>query len=147
MDNGMMFHLRFNHAAENENQRWKIIYDGEEVWVKNIVIDGYAYTTQDWMPLENSYKWHISIFGHGKIIDDVAYIKSSEHALQNEKFRHTLKSLSSIGMETFATLLVSYVSNKNVETALSLSSGYLSLRCLLYYLHERVWYKFVKLKK
>lgn len=147
MDNRALFNIRFNHAAENENERWKLIFNNQEYWLKDIIIDGLAYTTQDWIASENTWKWHISVYGTCLIKDNVATITSVNSDLENRKFRHFLKALSFIGLETLGTFAVSLVSTNTINTAFAVSSTYFSARFLLYYIHERIWYQYIKMKK
>lgn len=147
MSNRAIFHVRFNHVAENEEQRWKLLFNGEELWVKNIVIDGLCATTKDWLPNDNDYKWHITAFGTCLIKDKVAFITTATPDNENRQFRHLLKSISFISLETIATFGVSYVSTGSVQSSFYTSSAYALFRLGLYYSHERFWHKFVKIKK
>lgn len=147
MSNRAMFHIRFNHQAENEEQQWKLLFNGEELWLKNIVIDGLCATTKDWLPTENSYKWHISVFGTCLIKDKVAFINSATPDNENRQFRHLLKAISFTSLETLATFGVSYVSTGSVQSSFYTSSVYALFRLGLYYSHEIFWHKFVKIKK
>jgi len=117
------------------------------LWVKNVIIDGLCSTTKDWLPNDNNYKWHISVFGTCLIKDSVAYITSATPENENRQFRHLLKSISFTSLETIATFCVSYVSTASVQTSFYTSSTFLLMRLALYYGHERFWHKFVKVKK
>ncbi len=68
------FQIRFNTHSTNECDRWRLIENGSEILVSDIVVDGHTYTTKDWIPELNEYKWHISCEGHCEIKNTVAYI-------------------------------------------------------------------------
>jgi hypothetical protein len=50
-------------------------FDGltNEILVSDIIIDGNTYTTKDWLPEINDYKWHISCVGHCKIKNNISF--------------------------------------------------------------------------
>jgi hypothetical protein len=43
------FQIRFNVHSKTENERWRLITDGQEELVSNIIINGHTSTTMDWM--------------------------------------------------------------------------------------------------
>jgi hypothetical protein len=58
------FQIRFNTASFSEDDRWRLIEDGKETLVSDIVVNGHVYTTKDWIESTSEYKWHISCEGH-----------------------------------------------------------------------------------
>ena len=67
------FQIRFNTVSTCEEDRWRLITDGEEILVSNIVVDGHTSTSKDWMQDIKDYKWHISCEGYVSIKNNIAY--------------------------------------------------------------------------
>ena len=67
--------------------------------------------------------------------------------LENSLFRHTLKTISYRFLATLTTFTVSYFTTGSVVFASTIGFTELMIKPVLYFLHERVWYKFVKFKK
>ena len=86
------FQIRFNVHNTKEDERWRLIEDGKEHLVSNIIIDGHTYTTMDWMQDLQEYKWHISCEGYVNIENNIAYVITvKEDAVM---IRHILKTFS-----------------------------------------------------
>lgn len=148
MDNRALFHIRFNHLAENEQQRWKLFFNGEEWWVANIIIDGICSTTKDWLPKDNDYKWHMTVYGTCQITpDNIAYITSATPDSENRKFRHLLKAISYTCAEAIICVGALSMLNPSLEAGIYSSAGYIAFRVASFYVHERIWHNKVKLKK
>jgi len=41
------FQIRYNVRSTQENERWRLITDGTETLVSDIIINGHTYTTKD----------------------------------------------------------------------------------------------------
>lgn len=54
------FQIRFNTNSTDETNRWRLIENGKEILVSNIIVDGCTSTTKDWIEEINDYKWHVS---------------------------------------------------------------------------------------
>ncbi len=139
------YQIRFNTHSKSENDRWRLIENGNEIIVSNIVIDGHTYTTKDWMEDINDWKWHISCQGHCDIKDNVAYIKTVKE--ESVMLRHILKTISYRFLGTITTIVVAYSLGASVEVSSLLGAGELMIKPILYFLHERVWYNFLSIKK
>ena len=70
------YQIRYNTISKSEDERWRLIENGNETLVSDIFIDGYTHTTKDWLEEINDFKWHISCIGHCKIKNNIAYIKT-----------------------------------------------------------------------
>ena len=93
----------------------------------------------------NDWKWHISCQGYCEIKDNVAYIKTVK-----EEFvllRHILKTISYRFLGTITTVTVAYSLGASIEVSSLLGVGELMIKPILYFLHERVWYNFLSIKK
>ena len=58
--------------------------------------------------------------------------------------RHILKTISYRVIGTLTTVIVAYLLGASNEMSSLLGSGELILKPLLYFLHERVYYKWIK---
>ena len=61
------------------------------------------------------------------------------------KKRHLAKTLTWRIVGTFDTIILSYIITGNLKTGLSIGIIELFSKMILYYLHERTWYKYSKL--
>lgn len=139
------YQIRFNTHSKSDSDRWRLIENGNEITVSNIIIDGHTFTTKDWMEDINDWKWHISCQGYCEIKDNVAYIKTVK-----EEFvllRHILKTISYRFLGTITTVTVAYSLGASIEVSSLLGVGELMIKPILYFLHERVWYNFLSIKK
>jgi uncharacterized membrane protein len=139
------YQIRFNTHSKSDSDRWRLIENGNEIIVSNIIIDGHTYTTKDWMEDINDWKWHISCQGHCNIKDNVAYIKTVKE--ESVMLRHILKTISYRFLGTITTVTVAYSLGASVEVSSLLGVGELMIKPILYFLHERVWYNFLSIKK
>lgn len=137
------FQIRFNVNSTNDNNRWRLITDGQEMLVSDIVINGHTYTTKDWMEELGEYKWHISCEGHVNIIDNIAYVTTvKEDAVI---IRHVLKTFSYRILGTLTTVITAYSLGVSLELSSLLGVGELLIKPILYFFHERVWYKYIRI--
>ena len=139
------FQIRFNTVSTSENDRWRLIENGNEILVSNIIIDGHTYTTKDWMEDIQDYKWHISCEGHCEVKDNVAYVTTVKE--ETVLLRHILKTISYRLLGTLTTVLVALSCGVSLQMSSLLGIGELILKPIIYFLHERLWYKYVKIKR
>jgi len=67
--------------------------------------------------------------------------------MKNEKIlikRHIVKSISYRFLGTLQTIVISYILTNNFIISSSLGVIELCIKPLIYFLHERVWYKYIK---
>jgi len=139
------FQIRFNVNSTSEKDRWRLITDGDERLVSNIIIDGHTYTTMDWMEELGEYKWHVSCEGYLTIKDDVAYVVTVKE--ESVMTRHILKTVSYRVLGTLTTVFTAYSLGVSLELSSLLGVGELMIKPTLYFFHERVWYKHIRIKK
>lgn len=137
------FQIRFNTQSTNECDRWRLIENGSETLVSDIVVNGHTYTTKDWIPELDEYKWHISCRGHCEIKNTVAYITTVKK--ESVLTRHILKTISYRILGTLITVGVAYSLGVSIELSSLLGVGELLLKPIVYFLHERIWYKFIRI--
>ena len=140
-----LYQIRFNTHSKSDIDRWRLIENGNEIIVSNIIIDGHTYTTKDWMEDINDFKWHISCQGHCNIKDNVAYIKTVKE--ENVMLRHILKTISYRFLGTITTVVVAYSLGASIEVSSLLGVGELMIKPIIYFFHERVWYNFLSIRK
>jgi len=140
------YQIRYNtHSKDNENERWRLIENGNEILVSDIYIDGHTYTTKDWLEEIQDYKWHISCVGHCEIRSNCAYITTIKE--ESVLMRHILKTITYRFLGTLTTVGVAYLLGAPIEVSALLGVSELVLKPFIYFAHERLWYKFIKVKK
>ena len=139
------YQIRYNTVSQNDTERWRLIENGNETLVANIIIDGSTYTTKDWMEEIQDYKWHITCEGHCEVKNNIAYIKTVKE--KSVLKRHIFKSISWRIIGTIDTMILGWVVTGNPLTGLKIGTLEILTKMTLYFLHERIWYKYVKIKK
>ena len=61
--------------------------------------------------------------------------------------RHVLKTFSYRILGTLTTVITAYLLGVSIELSSLLGIGELLIKPIIYFLHERVWYKFIRIKK
>ena len=91
------YQIRFNTHSTTDVDRWRLVCDGEEQLVSNIVIDAQTYTTKDFIEGVGD-KWHVSCTGVLDIKDGIAHItvkrKDNDSVLKQYFTRVQLYTLS-----------------------------------------------------
>lgn len=139
------FQIRFNVNSTSEIDRWRLITDGDEKLVKDIIIDGHTYTSMDWMEDINEYKWHVSCEGYVTITNNVAYVVTVKE--DAAMVRHILKTISYRFLGTLTTIVTAYSLGVSLELSSLLGIGELMIKPVMYFFHERIWYKYVRIGK
>jgi uncharacterized membrane protein len=139
------FQIRFNVNSTSEIDRWRLITDGDENLVKDIIIDGHTYTSMDWMEDIGEYKWHVSCEGYVTITNNIAYVVTVKE--DATMVRHILKTMSYRFLGTLTTIITAYSLGVSLELSSLLGVGELMIKPVMYFFHERVWYKFIRIGK
>ncbi len=138
------YHIRFNTSSKSEDDRWRLIEeDGKEILVSSIVVNGHSYTTKNWIEDLEEYKWHISCEGYCTINDNIARIETIKN--ESALTRHILKTVSYRMLGTLTTVVVAYSLGVPLEISSMLGIGELLLKPVIYFLHERAWYKWIRI--
>jgi len=145
MKSSKKYQIRYNTVSKDDTERWRLIEDGKETLVANIVIDGSTYTTKDWMEEIQDYKWHVACEGYCEIKNNIAYIKTIKE--ESVLKRHIFKSVSWRIVGTIDTMILGWVVTGNPFTGLKIGLLEVLTKMTLYFLHERIWYKYVRIKK
>ena len=139
------YQIRYNTISKNDTERWRLIENGNEILISDIIINGYTHTTKDWMAEINDYKWHVSCVGHCVVKDNVAYITTIKE--ESVVVRHILKTLTYRFFATLTTIGTALLLGASVEVSSLIGLGELLIKPFIYFLHERAWYKMIKIKK
>jgi uncharacterized membrane protein len=137
------YKLRYNTQSTSDSDRWRLIVDDIELQVSNVFVDGEVWTSEDYVEGVGQ-KWHISCKGDCKIENNVAYITTPR---KDSAFkRHVLKTISYRFLGTLTTVTTAYCLGAPIGLASMLGVGELILKPLVYFFHERIWYKYIKIK-
>ena len=66
-----------------------------------------------------------------------------DHSLK----RHILKTISYRILGTLTTVIIAYSLGASLKVSSMLGVGELVLKPVIYFLHERLWYKYIRIKK
>jgi uncharacterized membrane protein len=137
------YKLRYNTQSTEDSNRWRLIVDEKEIQVSNVFIDGEVWTSKVYIEGVGQ-KWHITCKGDCKIEDNVAYITTPpKHSAFK---RHVLKTISYRFLGTLTTVITAYSLGATIKLASMLGIGELVFKPLVYFFHERIWYKYIKIK-
>lgn len=145
MSTSKTYQIRYNTVSKDDNERWRLIENGNETLVANIIIDGSTYTTKDWIEEIQDYKWHVTCEGHCEIKNNIAYIKTIKE--KSVLKRHILKTISWRIVGTIDTMILGWIVTGNPLTGLKIGILEILTKMTLYFIHERIWYKYFKSKK
>ena len=139
------YQIRYNTVSTDDTERWRLIENGNETLVSDVVVDGHTYTTKDWMEDINDYKWHISCVGHCVVKGNIGYITTIKEDFV--VFRHVLKTATYRIIATTVTIGIAVSFGLPIQIASLFGVSELLIKPLIYFGHERLWYKFGKIKK
>jgi uncharacterized membrane protein len=144
-----IYHIRYNTKSESKADKWRLIHNQKETLVSDIYINGVKCTYAIYDSNANEIKYHVSYKGDCEILGDIAFITTEPTAHENSKSiqRHILKTISYRALGTLTTFSLSYMFTGSISVASTLGATELCVKPLLYFLHERAWYKYVKMKK
>ena len=67
--------------------------------------------------------------------------------IENSLKRHILKTISYRILGTLTTVIIAYSLGASLKVSSMLGVGELVLKPVIYFLHERLWYKYIRIKK
>jgi uncharacterized membrane protein len=133
------YQIRYNTHSKDDSTSWRLLCDGEEILVGDIYITSKTFTTKDFVDEIGDYKYHISCRGHLKIENNVAYIYTTDEKTSMK--RHLFKTISYRIIATATTIGTAYSLGVNLEMSALLGVGEIIVKPVIYFFHERVWYK------
>lgn len=135
------YQIRYNTLSNSDKDSWRLICSDEEILVSNIIIKSKVITTKDFIE-ELGWKYHVTCTGVLKVKDGVAYINE----VDNSTKRHILKTISYRVLGTSITVIGAYCFGLSIQMSSLLGMSELLIKPLIYFLHERLWFKFIKIK-
>jgi uncharacterized membrane protein len=135
------YQIRYNTHSTSDKDSWRLICGDEEILVSNIIIKSKVITTKDFIE-ELGWKYHVTCIGVLKVKDGVAYINE----VDNSTKRHILKTISYRVLGTSITVIGAYCFGLSIQMSSLLGMSELLIKPLIYFLHERLWFKFIKIK-
>ena len=141
MINGREVKIRYNHNVGDTGLYWRILINGKEELASDIDIeDMYVKTTGDFID-GVGLKHHITC--NPDIIEwegtKVKLIKNKDNV---SRVRHIAKSITWRFLGTVDTIVLGWIITGNFKIGLSIGSFEIITKMILYYIHERMWYRF-----
>ena len=139
-----VYQIRYNTKSTSDKDRWRLL-DGEtEILVSDIIINSSVQTTKDYIEGLGD-KFHITTEGICEIKNNIAYLNPPKTKLTLK--RHIYKTISWRVIGTIDTMILGWIVTGNPLTGLKIGALEVLTKMTLYFLHERIWYKYVKIKK
>ena len=66
--------------------------------------------------------------------------------MKSDLKRHLLKTISYRILGTTITVISAYLLGASIEISSLLGLGELLLKPIIYFIHERIWYKYIRMK-
>ena len=85
-----VYQVRYNTQSTDDSNRWRLLCDGQEILVANIVINSQTFTTKDYIKGVGD-KWHVTCRGELTIENNTAYINFKK---DNAIARHLAKTIT-----------------------------------------------------
>lgn len=138
------YQIIINSKPKSDEDRWQLICDNEEILVSNILIDTRTFTKKDYIKVIGE-KSSVFCTGVLNIDNGLAHIS----IIRKDKLlrRHLLKTIFYRILGTLTTVLVALCLGMSIEISSLLGVGELIFKPIIYFLHERIWFNFSKLKK
>lgn len=74
-------------------------------------------------------------------------LEDQQETKDSALIRHILKTISYRILGTLTTVCLAYSLGASLQVSSLLGMGELVLKPVIYFLHERVWYKYIKVNK
>ena len=135
------YQIRYNTQSTDDSNRWRLIDDGKEILVSNIVINSQTCTTKEYIEGVGD-KWHVTCKGELTIKDNVAYIDFKK---DNIIARHLAKTITWRIVGTIDTMILGWLITGSLKMGLAIGGTEVVTKMFLYFFHERAWYKWGRL--
>jgi uncharacterized membrane protein len=137
------YNVRYNTHSTSDKDRWRLLDGDTEILVSDIIINSSVQTTKDYIEGLGD-KFHITTEGVCEIKDNVASINPPKTKLALK--RHIYKTISWRTIGTIDTMILGWVVTGNPVTGLKIGALEVLTKMTLYFLHERAWYTWGKVK-
>lgn len=131
--------VRHDTSLDGTHGDWKVLCDGVEYKTNKVVIQGECISSFD-MVGGMVYKHHLTI--KNAVVDysiDYTLIKSEKRFL----FIDILKTITYRILGTSVTFGIGFISTGNLNVAVALGFSDLVLKPLVYFIHERLWHRYI----
>ena len=137
-----VFQIRYNTVSTDDSNRWRLLCNGKEIQVSDIIINAETKTTKDYIEGVGE-KWHVTCKGVLTLKDNIAYIDYKRS--DNFVARHLAKTITWRIVGTIDTMVLSGLITGDWKIGLAIGGTEVLTKMVLYFLHERIWWKFGKL--
>lgn len=137
-----VFQIRYNTVSTDDSNRWRLLCNGKEIQVSNIVINAETKTTKDYIEGVGE-KWHVTCRGVLTLKDNVAYIDYKRS--DNFVARHLAKTITWRIVGTIDTMVLSGLITGDWKIGLAIGGTEVLTKMVLYFFHERLWWRFGKI--
>jgi uncharacterized membrane protein len=138
------YQIRYNTQSTDNTNRWRLISDGNEILVSDVIINTQAKTTENFIDGIGN-KYHITCNGILTVKDGVAYIETKR--TDNVIARHLAKTITWRIIGTIDTMILGWIITGDLKLGLAIGGIEVITKMILYFFHERLWYKFGKLSR
>ena len=137
-----VYQVRYNTQSTDDSNRWRLLCDGYEIQVSDIIINAETKTTKDYIEGVGE-KWHVTCKGVLSLKDNIAYIDYKKP--DNFVARHLAKTITWRIVGTIDTMILSALITGDIKMGLAIGGTEVLTKMFLYFVHERLWWKFGKL--
>ena len=137
-----VFQIRYNTVSTDDSNRWRLLCNGKEIQVSDIIINAETKTTKDYIEGVGE-KWHVTCKGVLTLKDNIAYIDYKRS--DNFVARHLAKTITWRIVGTIDTMVLSALITGDWKIGMAIGGTEVLTKMVLYFIHERAWWKFGKL--
>ncbi len=137
------YRVRYNTKSTSDKDQWRLLDGDTEILVSDVIINSSVQTTKDCIEGIGD-KFHITTEGICEIENNIAYINPPKTSLSIK--RHIYKTISWRAIGTVDTMLLGWIVTGNPLLGLKIGALEILTKMTLYFIHERVWYKWGKVK-
>ena len=137
-----VFQIRYNTVSTDDSNRWRLLCNGKEIQVSDIIINAETKTTKDYIEGVGE-KWHVTCKGVLTLKDNVAYIDYKRS--DNFVARHLAKTITWRIVGTIDTMVLSGLITGDWKIGMAIGGTEVLTKMVLYFIHERIWWRFGKL--
>ena len=132
--------IRYNHNVGESGLYWRIIINGVEHLASDIDIQVPTKTTGDFVA-DVGLKHHITCEPENIEWDGTKVILYNNKT-NVSRIRHLAKSITWRLLGTVDTIMLGSLITGDIKLGISIGSFEVITKMILYYFHERIWYRF-----
>ena len=143
------YSISINPHSKGEFDKWRVFCDDSEDvhYTHDVIINTKVFTSKDWVAKTNKHKHNIKCSGVLSIEHGVACINEYKSKSKDNPFlRHILKTISYRFLATTVTVIGVYSIGASLELSMLVGVGELVVKPIVYFIHERIWFR-VKMSK